>query len=31
VENGILSIQAGELPTPGSPVAVNIQRKNPCA
>jgi Rieske Fe-S protein len=31
VENGVLSIQAGELPTPGSPTAVNIQRKNSCA
>lgn len=31
VENGAVSIQAGELPTPGSPTASNLERKNPCA
>lgn len=31
VENGNLLIQAGELPTPGSPTAATLQRKRPWA
>jgi menaquinol-cytochrome c reductase iron-sulfur subunit len=31
VENGNLMIRAGELPTPGSPVAEIFDRKPPCA
>ena len=31
VENGLVQIQAGELPTPGSPSARNLERKYPCA
>jgi menaquinol-cytochrome c reductase iron-sulfur subunit len=31
VENGLVQIRAGELPTPGSPVAANLERKSRCA
>jgi len=31
VENGLVQIRAGELPTPGSPVAANLKRKSTCA
>ena len=31
VENGLVQIQAGVLPTPGSPSVHNLERKNPCA
>ena len=31
VENGLITIQAGELPTPGSPTASLIGKKPPCA
>jgi menaquinol-cytochrome c reductase iron-sulfur subunit len=31
VENGVLTIQAGELPTPGSPTAGLTSRKSQCA
>jgi Rieske Fe-S protein len=31
VENGILTIQAGQLPTPGGPIAVLATEKPPCA
>lgn len=31
VENGLVTIQAGELPTPGSPVASILGKKPPCA
>jgi menaquinol-cytochrome c reductase iron-sulfur subunit len=31
VENGLVQIRAGELPTPGSPVAANLERKSGCA
>jgi Rieske Fe-S protein len=30
VESGLVQIQAGELPTPGAPVANNLQGKSPC-
>jgi len=30
VENGLVTIQAGELPTPGSPTASIFKRKPPC-
>jgi menaquinol-cytochrome c reductase iron-sulfur subunit len=31
VENGVIAIQAGELPTPGSPTASLLGKKPPCA
>lgn len=31
VENGLVTIQAGELPTPGGPIAANGTEKPPCA
>jgi quinol---cytochrome c reductase iron-sulfur subunit, bacillus type len=31
VENGTVLIQAGETPTPGSPIAANTSRKEPWA
>jgi Rieske Fe-S protein len=31
VENGLVTIQAGELPTPGSPTATLLGEKPPCA
>ncbi|MGA2422217.1 MAG: Rieske (2Fe-2S) protein [Candidatus Acidiferrum sp.] len=31
VENGLVTIQAGELPTPGSPTAALLGKKPPCA
>jgi quinol---cytochrome c reductase iron-sulfur subunit, bacillus type len=31
VENGLITIQAGELPTPGSPSAALVGKKPPCA
>jgi menaquinol-cytochrome c reductase iron-sulfur subunit len=31
VENGLLTINAGQLPTPGDPVAANSLEKPPCA
>jgi menaquinol-cytochrome c reductase iron-sulfur subunit len=31
IENGLISIQAGELPTPGSPIAQLSGEKPPCA
>jgi len=31
IEDGSLFIQAGELPTPGQPVAKNLSGKTPCA
>jgi len=31
VENGLVTIQAGELPTPGSPTASLLGKKPPCA
>jgi Rieske Fe-S protein len=31
VENGLVTIQAGELPTPGSPTASVLGKKPPCA
>jgi Rieske Fe-S protein len=31
VENGLVTIQAGELPTPGSPAAALLGKKPPCA
>jgi menaquinol-cytochrome c reductase iron-sulfur subunit len=31
VENGLVQIRAGELPTPGSVVAANLERKSTCA
>ena len=31
VENGLVTIQAGELPTPGSPTAALFGKKPPCA
>jgi Rieske Fe-S protein len=31
VQNGLVTIQAGELPTPGSPTAVLLGKKPPCA
>ena len=31
VENGLVTIQAGELPTPGSPTATLLGKKPPCA
>ena len=31
VQNGLVTIQAGELPTPGSPTAVLFGKKPPCA
>jgi menaquinol-cytochrome c reductase iron-sulfur subunit len=30
VENGLVTIQAGELPTPGSPTASLLEKKRPC-
>jgi hypothetical protein len=30
VENGVVTIQAGELPTPGSPTASLLKKKMPC-
>jgi Rieske Fe-S protein len=31
VENGLVAIQAGELPTPGAPIAALVGKKPPCA
>jgi quinol---cytochrome c reductase iron-sulfur subunit, bacillus type len=31
VENGLVTIQAGELPTPGDPTAILLGKKPPCA
>ena len=31
VENGLVAIQAGELPTPGAPIAAVVGKKPPCA
>jgi Rieske Fe-S protein len=31
VENGVLTIQAGQLPTPGGPIAARATEKSPCA
>jgi hypothetical protein len=31
IEAGNLFIQAGELPTPGQPVAIKLGGKSPCA
>ncbi|HUL17191.1 MAG TPA: Rieske (2Fe-2S) protein [Terriglobales bacterium] len=31
VENGLVTIQAGQLPTPGTPIAAVIGKKPPCA
>jgi Rieske Fe-S protein len=31
VENGLVTIQAGELPTPGAPIAALLGKKPPCA
>ncbi|HEY1469571.1 MAG TPA: Rieske (2Fe-2S) protein [Candidatus Acidoferrum sp.] len=31
VQNGLVTIQAGELPTPGAPSAALIRKKPPCA
>lgn len=30
VENGVLTIQAGQLPTPGGPIATALMEKPPC-
>jgi menaquinol-cytochrome c reductase iron-sulfur subunit len=31
IENGVLTIQAGQLPTPGDPIASGAREKLPCA
>jgi menaquinol-cytochrome c reductase iron-sulfur subunit len=31
VQNGLITIQAGELPTPGAPIAALVGKKPPCA